>query len=479
MTTENLPLRKILLALIVFIVAIFVIIQLYIYLTSGYISITTGSSDYARIQGVAGHGKSSLVSKQAQGRLSIRLLPGQYEVSASDEHGFGAISRVITLKARQRLHYSLMPNKPTYPQPVYGGSIHGLAADGSQLLFVDGGDNSLKATSSSSGTLAMLSGPDQNIVSAKWSTVGLGMAEDNNNALYLVSNNALTPIKLPFNSGSNQFLGYDIAKNGQTYISNSKDLYAGSMGNNFKKIYSSSNGFRLVAAATGKVAVAGGNVNSQADEGGTATSASTNTGYVTVINSAGKVHEMRRFASSIAWSPDGNYLLVSGASGNAVFDSSLHQVASMSVNNAALLTWLNNNDLLYSIDSQLWLYSIKTGQSEKLTALAMNDSLTAIYPSSDGSYVYFSADNGEQAELYRLGLAGQASNNSLTSLSIFLPETLGSCHLNYLDFNQPLFLIAYPPGISAQNCQSLAQGELKTYGLDVTQFHYQLIQLTP
>jgi hypothetical protein len=166
-------------------------------------------------------------------------------------------------------------------------------------------------------------------------------------------------------------------------------------------------------------------------------------------------------------------------SGNAVFDSSLHQVASISVNSAALITWLNNDDLLYSIDSQLWLYSIKTGQSEKLTALAMNDSLTAIYPSSDGSYVYFSADNGEQAELYRLGLAGQVSDNSLTSLSIFLPVTLGACHLNYLDFNQPFLLIAYPPGSSAQNCQSLAQGELKTYGFDVSQFHYQLIQLTP
>jgi len=297
--------------------------------------------------------------------------------------------------------------------------------------------------------------------------------------LYIVSNNALAPIKLPFNSSRNQFLGYDIAKNGQTYISNSKDLYVGSMGNNFKKIYSSSNGFRLVAATTDKVAVASGAVNSQADEGGTVTSARANTGYVTVIDSAGKAHEAQRFASSIAWSPDGNYLLVSGASGNAVFDSSLHQVASVSVNNAGLLTWLNNTDLLYSIDSQLWLYSVKTGQSEKLTALATNDSLTAIYPSSDGSYVYFSADNGEQAEVYRLGLAGQVSNNTLTSLSIFLPETLGSCHLNYLDFNQPLFLIAYPPGVLAQNCQNLAQGELRNYGLDVSQFHYQLIQLAP
>jgi hypothetical protein len=479
MITENIPLRKILLAFIVFVVAIFVILKLYIYLTSGYISVDTGGTDYVQIQGVAGHGKSSLVSKQAQGRLSIRLLPGQYEILVSDEHGFGAISRVITLKARQRLHYNIMPNKPTYPQPVYGGSINSLAANASQLLFVDGGDHSLKATSSSSGTLAMLSGPHQNIVSAKWSTVGLGIAEDKNNALFLVSNNALSPIKLPFNNSRNQFLGYDVAKNGQTYIINSKDLYAGNLGNNFKKIYSSSNGFRLVAAATDKVAVASGNVTPQVDEGGAATSAGTNPGYVTVINGASKAHEIRRFASSIAWSPGGNYLLVSGVSGNAVFDSSLHQVASISVNNAALITWLNNNDLLYSIDSQLWLYSIKTGQSEKLTALAMNDSLTAIYPSSDGSYVYFSADNGEQAEVYRLGLAGQTSNNSLTSLSIFLPETLGSCHLNYLIFNQPLFLITYPPGSSAQNCQILAQGTLQTYGLDVSQFHYQSIQEAP
>ncbi|HEY5442575.1 MAG TPA: hypothetical protein VIJ68_03490 [Candidatus Saccharimonadales bacterium] len=479
MITENLPLKKILLAFIVFVVAIFVIIKLYIYLTSGYISVTTGSSDYVQIQGVAGHGKSSLVSKQAQRRLSIRLLPGQYQVSVSDEHGFGAIGRVITLKARQRLHYSLMPNKPTYPQPVYGGSIHGLVADASQLLFVDGNNNSLKATSSSSGILATLSDPDQNIVSAKWSKAGLGMAEDSTGALYLVSNNALSPIKLPFNNNGSKLLTYDIAKNGQTYISNSKDLYLGSMGSNFKKIYSSSKGFRLVAAATDKVVVASGGLNSQADEGGAATSTNTNPGYVTVINSAGKAHEIRWFASSIAWSPDGNYVLVSGASGNAVFDSSLHQVASMSVNNAGLITWLNNSDLLYAIDSQLWLYNIKTGQSEKLTALAMNDSLTAIYPSSDGAYVYFSADNGEQAEVYRLGLMGQASNNSLTSLSIFLPETLGPCHLNYLDFNQPLLLIAYLPGDSAQNCQSLGQGELQTYGLDITQFQYQLIQLTP
>jgi hypothetical protein len=470
---ENRLIRKYFLQAALLLIAVLVMVKLYTYLTTAQVSISSpGQTDYVKIEGTLQKGKSSLVSTQAQQHLSARVRPGQYEASVSDQHGFGISLRIITVKARQKVSLTLSPTRPGYPEPVYGGDVAGLVADSSNLFFVDKLNSQISGASASSGQLFSLT--NQRIVSAKWATTNLGIAQSDD-SLYLINNGSVVSMSLPFNF--DQQVVYDAARNGKTYIGDGGDLFAGDLGTNFKKIYSAGgNGIHSVAAATNKVAIAVGTRSPVADEGG-AIDRSSGTSFVAVVNERGRAVKKSLFANNLSWSPTEKYLLVSGASGNIIYDDSLRQITNVPVNRAELMNWYSDDQLLYSVDSQLWIYSLTNHQAEKITALPAGDSITSIYRDQAGAYVYFAANNGEMAELYRIKVFGGPQKSPLTALSIFLPEALGSCNLNYLNFSQPTLLITFPNTASSDNCELVTQNELRNYNLDPSKFQYQLMEL--
>jgi hypothetical protein len=315
-------------------------------------------------------------------------------------------------------------------------------------------------------------------VSAKWANPNLGLAADSNGELYTIQNNVLAPLPINFRvSGQSS---YDIADNGQIYVTDGNNVYTGSVSGNFTKIFSAGgvSGGLSLSAYTNKVAIIeGGIVQFQADEGGNKNRKQT-TNTVIVVSTSGQIMAQKKMiANSASWSPNGDHLLVNGPSTTTILTDSLSTVVSPTINNATLYTWSSTNDnlLFYSIDSQLWSYNIQTGQSQKLAALAAGESVTGIYPNSDDSYIYFTDDNTEKTQLFKVGLQGQPVDTSLTSLSIFMPETLSSCVLNFINFVKPTILVGYSQGTSTDQCSTVAQSEVGYYGINTNNLQYQFI----
>lgn len=470
---ENAPLlKKWLFGTVIFVILLVVGLWAYRYLSTGLISVkSTNSGDYVSIEGILKQGKNSLVSKQARQQLTVRVKPGSYQLSVYDKHGFSGSSRVVSIRARQHLSYTLsVSSAAAYPEPVYGNSVTGLVADQSRLTFVDTADSSLR-TISTDDVLSPIS--DLIIKSARWSKPGLGAAQSNSNGLYVVRDGSLTPVKLPFRVSLEQTVNYDVSSREELYVSEGGNVYVSGYNDAFKKLFSAPDRFRLIAAGPGKVALAGGGVTAQADEGGSARQTKTDQSYIYVVSDNGQTTKTSWPATSISWSPNGTYLLTAGPGGNVIFDGSLHKKYTISVNNADLVTWLTDDELLYSIDSQLWLYSIKSQQAEKITALPRGDSITAIYPSADSHYAYFTSDNGEKRQLFRVPLNGQAVNTALTALSVFMPETLGGCSLNYINYVKPTIIVNYPAGTTADKCSTVVQAEAAYYGVGSDGLVYQ------
>lgn len=489
MSYENDRLRKIvILVVLVFILIFFGLLGLYIKNThsTGSVTIKTDSpANYVKIEQVASsNNKNSGVpfSQQAPHSLSVKVAPGSYEIFAYNNNGLFGVSQTIAVKAGQRLSFSLNPTTvtTTSPEPVYGQTASGVVANGSQLSFVALGSpvdnvasgNIIQVDSANNFSTLF---PDHSFTSVKWASPMLGLAQDYYNNLYVINNGQLSQLTLPFAVNANSKESFDISTGDEIYVSNGKDVYSGNLGGGFKKIYSTDSDHPVsnLSAGSGKVAVVMNAVEAlESERNGSETS-----GALAIVDDNGRYTKKSMDISQTEWSPSGDKLIAQGSLSNTVFDASLNVLKTIAINNSNNFTWFTNDSLLYSIDSQVWLYGLQTQKSTTITSLAAKEAITGIYPSKDGAYVYFSDDNGEKTQLFRVGLKGQAVDNSLAALSIFLPETLDGCQLNFINFAQPSIIINYPSSTSQQNCLGLAYGELQTYNLDVNKFQYKFIPL--
>ena len=476
---ENTRLRRIVILSLLALVFIFILIQLHNFFSTGRLTVKTSNpSNYVKIEWVVGgNQKPNAFSKQAQGKLSVSVKPGTYQLSVYDVHGISGSSRTVKIKARQSLSFTLDPVTLTNPTPVYGSKTNSVFSDGSQLLFV--APESLGGDSHGDGHLMQV-GQDNQLVTlfpgndfseVKWANVNLGVAQDRFNNLYTINNGVLSQVKPPFPTNQNSKLSSDISADGTIYISDGKDVYVGTVAGDFRKIYTADTDTPVsnLDASTNKVAIIMNEVealeskrNGNEPEGG-----------VAVINNSGSHIQKSVDASQAIWSPGGKHLIVEGPLSATVYDTSLRQTAVINVNDSTNFTWLDANSVLYSIGSQLWTYNLQTHLSHKLTQLAQGENLTGIYPSADGSYVYFSDDNGEKTQLFRAGLKGQPVDKSFNALAIFMPETVGTCSFNYINFTQPTILIDYLAGQTPQACTDSAKQEASYYSLNVFKMQFQ------
>jgi hypothetical protein len=457
MLNNNLDVRKLVIWCLAIIIALFAAFKLYSYFMAGTIVATTSStSNYVKIDRVT-NGGGKPYSKQAQHKLSVRVKPGTYSVTVYNSTGQYGKSAAVQVKARQKVHISLDPPATINPEPVYGSSAESIIASNSQLFFIDTLDHLNLVDANGIHVLF----PDHNLKSISWSTPGVGVAQDNNNRLYTISGSSIKPLPLPFNTSANKAVSYDVATDGKVYVNDGPDIYVGGAGGGFKKIYSAKNTQLGLVAGADELAVVErqhGTSESQLD----------------IINGTGKVTQKRVPAGQVIWSPNDKYILVSGEHSNTIYDKSLNRVGAVPINNSGVFAWRTDTELFYSIDSQLWTYDMATKQSQKITALAAGEKLTGIFPNTSGSYVYFTDNNGEKAQLFRAGMNGQhAPNKSFGALSIFLPETIGVCSLNYVNFIKPVITIDYPSsGTDPKRCIEAAKGELKYYRLNANAFQY-------
>jgi hypothetical protein len=311
------------------------------------------------------------------------------------------------------------------------------------------------------------------LVSIKWMNISLGVATDKNNTLYVIRNNTIRPMPIPFATDSSTPLSYDVSKTGKLYVSNGQYLYYGSVSGVLKNIY------------TKPSDVSGIEVYSGVDKAAVIESRGENKSTIVLVNESGQIAKKDVVASNIEWSSDGQHLLAIGDFGNAiVLDASLNKITDINIKKGSNFIWKDDNNIFYSISNQLWNYNVDTNTSSLIanmpSGLPGDGDITSIFPTSNNSYVYLNTKkidvdgSNEGDRLFRVGLSGQSVANYLNSLSIFLPETINNdnCSINYINFTKPTILIQYWHNTTALICTNATKAELTDYDVDPSNFQY-------
>ena len=448
-------------------------VLLYQFLTTAKITITTSnSSNYVSIIAMKSGVLDTTHSKEGLHQLSAKVKLGTYELAATSQTS--SITRVIQIRGGQTLSFTLNPVGPSALEPVYGSTVSGLVANSSNLLFLNSG-NILTTIDAQNNVTTLL--PGEPMYGIQWGKGGVGIARDTHNNLYVISNNTRSPLKLPFVPNPTDAINYAISQSGSVYVSQGKVIYKGDISGNFKKLYNSKYTIANISAGVNKIAAVIITEKNSPD----------NDGAVAVINDSGKAIQGDFDVNNVSWSPGGSYLLASSESQNLILDANLHQKSTVPSNETSVFAWENDHSLYYNFGGTLWNYSLGSQQSSKITTTPSPETINGIYPSTDGSYVYISAqtasagdDSGSNSpgtsRLYRVGLQGQTFNNSLAGLSVFLPETVSGCSLNYVVFTAPTVTAQYATPDLNPTCSAKAQSELQYNGLDPSQFQFQLSQ---
>lgn len=437
-------------------------IWIYKYLSTGKLIVSTdNSSTFIKITRLYETGKEKSFSKQAQGNLDIRVSPGKYEVAVFSKSL--SASKIVRVQARQTKYINLNPPKVGSPEPVYGNGVSGLFASGSSAYFVDKSSQNLTRVLSDGKVFPISQTTFQ---SAKWVSLNIGAAVDTNNNLYKIRGNSIQKLSLPFDAKNGSGFSYDLSPLGDIYLAYGKSLFK-QEGFTFKKIYDAKQPIGDVSVSGSRIAIA---EPFDIDSGFK--------GLVVVLGD-NSVVEKSIVSDNIAWSPDGSKLLVANKYGvNSIYNTSLKLLSSMS-SQGSHFVWANNSSLIYSVSGALWGYSIPSNTSQELSQMPGQGNIDGLYANSDGSYVYVSAQrvsiSGDTADqLFRVGLRGDGTNSNLLGLSVFMPESLDYCALNYVNFTKPTVLINYPQGSSAQDCLDAAKGEVQSYNIDPSSLAYQL-----
>lgn len=457
MLAERFNIRKIIVWVVCLIIVLFAAIKIYSYLTTGKIIVTTNNTDnYIKIDRVTNGGATSY-SKQSQGKLSLRVKPGKYNVTVYSQNVSHGSSRSVSVKARQTVHLSLNPPASLSPTPIYGSGTTGVAANKTDLYFIDTGSKKLMHANAA-GFGAMFSNRD--FINADWISPGVGVLQDTSNNLYYVSGNSIAPLALPFQISAGVPVAYSVSESGTIYVNKGTDIYSGRYGGAFTKIYSVNKGNLGLSAGIDRVAVIIGNNKSSV-------------GTLVVVDDSGNITKKNIAASQATWSLDGKRLFVAGEGNNYILDSSLNVISSVPISKIGVSSWYDKNRIFYSAGSQLWIYDLKTSKANQVVSLPTGVGITAIYTDSDDSFVYFSAANSEKTQLYRVSLSGQSHDKSLDILGVLLPEEIGVCSLNYINFAHPTITIRYPSsGTLPDNCIKSAKRELQYYKLNPNGFTF-------
>jgi hypothetical protein len=460
MLAEKYDLRKILAWILVGVFVLFAAHATYEYLTTGKIIVTTNSpQNYIKITKASGSGNAAAI-KQTQGKLSVRLKPGTYNVTVYSKSVSDGRSQSVTAKARKTSRISLNPAKALIPSLVYSQGASSVAADSSQLYFINASTKELMVDGAGGLTRPFT---NYSLASVDWVRPGEGVAQsvgNTGNGLYLVSGTALSPLPLPFSPTPGGSLAYSVSTDGTVYVSNGGDIYAGQLGANLTKIYSSTSKSLGLAAGTGRVAVI-------------TTTKGASVGSLLVVDDSGKVTKTGFTASQVVWSPDGEHLLASSEGSSYILDGSLHKIDTIPASSSAAFAWQDKTHLLYTNGSQLWAYDLGTKTAYQLSSLPTGASITSVYPATSSSYIYLSVNAGDKNQLYRVSTSGASASKSDAILSALMPDTTGVCTLNYLGFVTPTILVTYPQFETSNDlCLGATQSELRYYKLDPSSFQY-------
>jgi hypothetical protein len=464
------PVRRIGFFIIGAVALIAFLFMLWNYFSTGKIIITTDNPNNTitlkKITEGDDKGQQSVLS--AHNKLSIKTKTGRYIVLV--EGNSVATSKQINLTAHKTMQYEINPINATGVEPVLYRDVQNVAVDSNKLAFADGTTGSL-FTIDGVNNLATIASTVA-FQTVKWVNPSLGLGQDNNGRLYVINNGIVSPLKVPFVYGSKS-INFDIFSATQVYLSFGADIYYGNLNGSFKRIYSATSNFPVLAAGTGgRLAVANPSVKQ----------ANPVPPMLATIDASGAIIKKELNSGVLSWSPDGQYLLSVDEQGADLYDNNLKQVDAIATPDSSVgqAIWLDNSRIIYSTNDQLWIYDIVTREAQNIANMPQAASITEISTSQDKSYIYLVVQNDANAKsLKRVGLKGQTTPDYVFNLQSIMPLSLDNYSMSLINFgasNTPPAILVRPFSSTASSSLYLqaAKTELQQRGFNINQLQFKL-----
>jgi hypothetical protein len=333
------------------------------------------------------------------------------------------------------------------------------------LSYLDTTDSNLYKIDSNNELSLFANGGLQTV---KWASPSAGVGLGTNNHLYSIINGSVSPLKVPFNYGSDS-VRFDVSNSGKLLVASGADVYLGAIGGTLKKIYTAGSSNLTLAASDNNSAVASSKLT-RGNGGSNPT--------IYILDESGKViakSQQSGNIGSLMWSADGNYLVNINESIATIYSSMLKLISNIPAPSAvSYVGWYGSDRLLYSTNDQLWAYNLTSQRADLIANMPSGSPVTGITLSDDKSYVYLTTldtETGGNSAIRKVGLNNQTSPGYVYQLQSIFPLNLGPCNLNLINFTRPAVFIQSPPG-QTQQCQQQAKSELQSRGFDLNTLQF-------
>jgi hypothetical protein len=303
-----------------------------------------------------------------------------------------------------------------------------------------------------------------------WSKSGAGIGQDSNNQLYKIEKYNIKRLSPPKPIASSTNVSSAISDDGTAYASIDSDIYLIGSGGGFTKIHTTNSFTPILVGSNNAVAV----ISPPRNDSDTNMESGSETPIIEIVGSSGKITAKQNIKGmGGAWSPDGSKLLVTNYFGNSgIYDKNLDLLATLPNYRIDQVYWVDDKNIIYSVENTVWSYGTTTSQSHVLAQLGQGNTIKSIAVGNSKDHVYLASTSSDKYNLYRFGLRGQSVPGYITTLDVFLPVNLDSCNLSYVNFTKPptIVMTAYPDDKSI--CQTQTDIELIQDGLGPNNFRY-------
>jgi hypothetical protein len=440
--------KKIILTFIIFITVVAGLTWLFHFFTTGTLSVSSSSQNAEIVITKPG---DSHFSEKGVNHLKLKLHTGTYLVSV--QGASRGISQSVSLAAHHTISLSLDPPVVSGAEPVTDFAPYSVAASKTTLYYLDRNNRYLYRIDSENNV--SLVNNSVAFASIKWLDSTRGVGSDKNGKLFSIIDGGVKELALPALAE-----GYDLAPDGTLYISHGLDVYKGPLGGNLSKFYLAKKDFNALFASVDGVTIA---------DIPAADTAKPQKPYVLIIRKSGQTAPGKiALSGSVAWSPDAKHLVVAGNSAYKIYDANLKEVADLPNNLASNVLWLDNDNLVYSVNDQLWSYKFSAKRASLLANMPMGGTILNIAPDDSRSYLYaMLTDAAGNMKMDRIGLAGQRVNSQVYLLQSVMPEDLGDYSMDMINFTAPVIYVQSNSDSPANLFIGKAQEQLKAQGFNI------------
>lgn len=439
--------------------------------TLASLTITTNSaSNTILVREKTATSQNQVSVSQSGKQADLRVVAGTYIVTV--QNATRSSSQVVKLGTGE--HKNITINLDTSiaystSEPVTSMGAGSISASKDTLRFIDRNTaNSTLYSVDATGTISVLDSSTR-YVNISWADplFGLGYGLDKNNRYVItkIEGNFATQLKMPFVVDVTSSVR--VAPNRTWYVSDGNTVYRGNADGSFTKVYSSTQKLGIIAVSNDALLLWQKPQNNSRE------------GNMVILHTDGNKYQIKGGTYEAAWSPSGKKLVTSGDV-SEIFDDKFQKIGILPSGNFISPLWLDENTLLYGMQNSVVRYDIQNGTA---TPLITFDDTTGkpsqIKLSNDRDYLYVAIQKaGNRSSLAfkldRIPLQNQQpSNLPVQKFSLLIPNTVGGCDLNYMNFIR--FSVITKSVKPSTNCVPAVKSYFASYSIGTTDLSFQQI----